>query len=111
VKDRKREVCSIFSRPVSYFCISYQAVGFVRFGAFTVVKIQVEVFWIVTSCGVALRNVGILPQHYSVPQPRRPRFEYRLLFCVGVTNISVSIHSSVDVINLLLPSQGWLFTC
>jgi hypothetical protein len=28
-----------------------------------------------------LRNVGILPQHYTAPQPRRPRIESRTV-CV-----------------------------
>jgi len=67
----------------------------------TAVKIQIEVFWVVTPCSVAvvysrfvescclcfqtgvatiplpdrgsmdLRNVGILPQHYTASQPRR----------------------------------------
>jgi len=44
------------------------------------VKIQVEVFWIVVPCSVAedggskvIRNVGILPQHYTASQPRSPR--------------------------------------
>jgi hypothetical protein len=64
---------------------------FATFEVLTVVKIQVEVFWVVTPCGVAvghvvapiltpedgskmvLRNVGILPQHYTVSQHRRAR--------------------------------------
>jgi hypothetical protein len=54
----------------------------------TAMKIQVEVFWIVTPCSFAvgyqlydedwdktLRNVGILLQHYAVSQPRRSRLE------------------------------------
>jgi hypothetical protein len=67
-----------------------------RFEAFTVVKIQVEVFWVVTPCnvmvvyqrvrgpcylhlhpadgsGIDLRHVGILPQHYTASQARRAR--------------------------------------
>jgi len=53
-------------------------------------RCQVEVYWIVTPCGVAvgyhihpedegskvLRNVGILPQHYTASQTRRPRLEF-----------------------------------
>jgi hypothetical protein len=54
------------------------------------VKIQVKVFWIVTPCSVVvghwslhredggsmdLSNVDILPQNYTVSQPRRPRLE------------------------------------
>jgi hypothetical protein len=53
-----------------------------RFEVFTVVKIQVKVFWIMTPCSVLvgysegegtmdLGNVGIIPQHYTVSQPRR----------------------------------------
>jgi len=41
-------------------------------------KIQVEEFWVVKTCsyhegggGKALWNVGILPQHYTLSQPRR----------------------------------------
>jgi len=44
---------------------------FERFEAFAAVKIQVEVFWDRSS--VDLRNVGILPKHYTASQPRRPR--------------------------------------
>jgi len=51
-------------------------------------KIHGEVFWIVTPCSVVvgylhiqgedgdmldLRNVGILPEHYTASQLRRPR--------------------------------------
>jgi hypothetical protein len=57
---------------------------------FTAVKIQVDVFWIVTPANVVidtkplqkedgaskvLRNVGILPQHHKESQPRRNRLE------------------------------------
>jgi hypothetical protein len=64
----------------------------VKFEVFTTVKIQVEIFWVVTRCGhvveykligrpccledesnKVLRNVGTLPQHYTASQPRRPR--------------------------------------
>jgi hypothetical protein len=62
----------------------------------TAVKIQVEVFWVVTPCAIwvstlqrsmlkdedggsmDIRNVGFLPQRYTASQPRRPRFEYTL---------------------------------
>jgi hypothetical protein len=63
-----------------------------RFEVFTVVKIQVEVFCVVTLCSVAViptfrkalvpqvadrsskvpRNVDILPQRYTASQPGRP---------------------------------------
>jgi len=58
-----------------------------RYEAFTAVTFQVEVFWHVTRCVAAsilhpedggstvLRNVGILPQQYTTPQPRRPRLD------------------------------------
>jgi len=39
---------------------------------FTVVLIQVEVFWIVTPCSVV---VGYHWQHYTASQPRIPRLE------------------------------------
>jgi len=42
------------------------------------VKFQVEVLWIVTpedGGSMVLRNDGILPQHYTASQPRRPRLE------------------------------------
>jgi hypothetical protein len=54
------------------------------FPVFTAVKIEVEVFWVVTPCSSndpedggskVLRNVDILPQHYTASQPRRPRLE------------------------------------
>jgi len=43
-------------------------------------KIQVDVFWVVAFQpedvnSKILRNVGILPQHYTASQPRRPRLE------------------------------------
>jgi hypothetical protein len=58
---------------------------------------QVEVFWFVMLCSVvvgyqhfgdhpkdggsmALLNVGILPQHYTASQARRPRLEYSYKF-------------------------------
>jgi len=51
-----------------------------------VMKIEDKVFWVVTPCTVVagyqhfrgsmdLWNVGILPQHYTASQPRRPRLE------------------------------------
>jgi len=62
---------------------------------FTAVMFQAEVFWVVTPCNIVvryqrfgdpyslqdpqdggsmdLRNVGILPQHYTASQLRRPR--------------------------------------
>jgi hypothetical protein len=65
-----------------------------KFEAFTAVKIQVEFLWVVTPCNdvvgyqsfggpccrrlqdenggnVAVRNGGILPQHYKASQPTR----------------------------------------
>jgi hypothetical protein len=73
----------------SLLCIkAYNQSPFARFEAFTVVRIQVEVFGVVTLCSVAvgyqrfggpcclhfqvdgsskvLRNVGIIQQHYKV---------------------------------------------
>jgi len=72
-----------------------------RFEVFTAVKIQVEVFWVVTPCSVAvghqrfgggglcslhlyreaggrkiLRNDGILPQRFTALQNRRPRLQF-----------------------------------
>jgi hypothetical protein len=48
------------------------------FEAFTAMIFLVEVFWLVTPCSVVvgggimdLRNVGILPQHYTASQTRR----------------------------------------
>jgi hypothetical protein len=66
-----------------------------RFAVFTAAKIQVKVFWVVMPCNVMveyqhfggpcclliqdkdegskfLLNVGILPHHYIMSQPRRP---------------------------------------
>jgi hypothetical protein len=59
----------------------------VRVEVFTAVKIQVEVFWVLKPCSVVLgyqlqlhhedagsmdlRDVGILPQHYTASEPRR----------------------------------------
>jgi hypothetical protein len=64
------------------------------FEVYKTVKIQVEILWGVTPCIVVvgypslickikpvyrlskeLRNVGILPQHYTVSQPRRTQLE------------------------------------
>jgi hypothetical protein len=45
------------------------------FEVLTVVKIQVEVFWVFDpedEGSMDLRNVGILPQHYKALQPGRP---------------------------------------
>jgi hypothetical protein len=70
-----------------------------RFEVFTAMKIQLEVFWVVTPCSVVLgkqrfrgpcrlhlqdedgggmvpRNVGTLSQHYMKSQLRRSRFEF-----------------------------------
>jgi len=48
----------------------------------TIRNIGVEVFWVVTPCNAGdsavLRHVGILPQHYTASQPRRPRLESSL---------------------------------
>jgi hypothetical protein len=54
------------------------------FEMFTAVKIHVEVFWFVTpqsedGGSKLLRNVGIIPQHYTASQPRRLQFE-----CVAI---------------------------
>jgi hypothetical protein len=54
-----------------------------KFGIFTTVKIQVQVFWVVTSCNdvVGHQHFGrpcclhlqfILPQHYTTTQSSRP---------------------------------------
>jgi hypothetical protein len=56
---------------------------YARLEVFTAVKIPVGVIWVVTPCSVVeedggsvyLRNVGILPQHYTASQPKRPRLE------------------------------------
>jgi hypothetical protein len=60
-----------------------------RYEVFMAVKIQIEVFWVVTLCSVLvlpscwhggsmdIRNVGIILQHYTMSQPRRPRLEMR----------------------------------
>jgi len=63
------------------------------FETFTVVMFHVEVYWVVTSCccgriptfrrtmlppsssSMVLWNVGILQQHYTASQPRRPWHE------------------------------------
>jgi hypothetical protein len=70
----------------------------VKFKVLMVVKIQVEVFWVVTLCSVlvgyqhfggpcylclqdegggsrVLRSTGILPQHYMVSQSSTPQLE------------------------------------
>jgi len=52
-----------------------------RSEVFTAVKIRVEILWVTTPCSVVVGcqrsmdvwNVGILPQHYTASQPRRPR--------------------------------------
>jgi len=41
-----------------------------RFEVFMAIKIQVELFWVVTWCSVVVGNVGILSQHYTASQPR-----------------------------------------
>jgi len=50
-------------------------------------RFHVEDLWIVTMCSVlveyqredggskVLRNVGMLPQHYTASEPRRPRLQ------------------------------------
>jgi hypothetical protein len=45
---------------------------YARFEVFRAVKIQDEVLCVVTPCSDVedLRNVGILPQHYTASQPR-----------------------------------------
>jgi hypothetical protein len=50
----------------------------VRFEVFMVVKIQVEVFWVVMSYlepedrgSMVLQNIGILPLYYMASQPGR----------------------------------------
>jgi hypothetical protein len=53
-----------------------------RFEGYTEVKIHIELFWVVTPCVFVLEgqsagnkvfpNVGILPQHYTASQTRRP---------------------------------------
>jgi hypothetical protein len=65
---------------------------YARFDVFTAVRIKFEVFWIVAPCSVmvgehraedggkmVLRNVGILPQHYTASQPKRPQIVSSLL--------------------------------
>jgi len=52
---------------------------------FTAVKIHVEVFWFVTpqsedGGSKLLRNVGIIPQHYTESQRRRPLLEWNVFF-------------------------------
>jgi hypothetical protein len=47
----------------------------VRFEVFTVVKIQVDVFWVVTPYCDVFRYVGILPQHNTTSQPKTPRLD------------------------------------
>jgi hypothetical protein len=81
------------------FCVCCQVE---KFEIFTAVKIQVKVFWVVMPCSIVvgyqcfrpcclnlqgdvggimvLKNVGILPQHYMVSQPRRPQPEYKVEF-------------------------------
>jgi hypothetical protein len=73
----------------------HQYVSMTTFRLFLKSKLQVEVFWVLTSfsewCGriptfrssmmnppedggsMDLRNVGTLPRHYTASQPRRPR--------------------------------------
>jgi len=55
-----------------------------------VVKIQVEIFWIVTQCTKRFEGLCCLqlqgePQHYTASQPRRPQVECLtlLLFKTG----------------------------
>jgi len=66
-----------------------------------VVMFQVEFFWVVTLCSLVLhaedggimdlRNAGILPQHYTASQPRRPRLDTRRLFGNGLSTESVCV--------------------
>jgi hypothetical protein len=60
---------------------------FARLKVFRAMKIQVEVSGVAMPCsivvgyqpedggGMTLQNTSILPQHYMVPQPRRPQLE------------------------------------
>jgi len=47
----------------------------VNFEAFTVVKFQVKVFWVVTHCSAVVGNVCILLQHYMESSPTRHQLE------------------------------------
>jgi hypothetical protein len=84
----------LFSSTVAYASIYYFVA---KFEVFTAVKTQVEVFWVVTLCSVSiftlqredggsmvLRNVDILPHHYTASQPRRPRHA-----CISLSNLLI----------------------
>jgi hypothetical protein len=45
-----------------------------RFGAFTAMKIQIEVLWVVTLCGFV---VGYY--HYTKSQPRKPQLGFLIV--------------------------------
>jgi hypothetical protein len=78
----------------------------VRFEVFTAVKIQVEVFWVMTPYSVVsrgplclhlhpedggskvLRNVDIRPQRYTASQPERPRFNPSKLIIININSKS-----------------------
>jgi hypothetical protein len=47
---------------------------YAKFEVFTAAKIQVVVFWKMEAAWYS-GNVGTLLQHYTAPQPRRPRLE------------------------------------
>jgi len=55
-------------------------VRYKRFGGPCCLNLQVEVFWVVTPSilpedggSMDLRKIGILPQHHTASQPRRPQ--------------------------------------
>jgi len=63
--------------------------------AFTALKIRAKVFYVVTQRSVAvgyqsfrgskvIRNVGIIPQHYTVSQLRRPRLDRHITHRVKI---------------------------
>jgi len=72
------------------------------------VKIEVEVFWAVKPCSVAvgyhhhLCNVSILSQHYAASQPGRPRhdplkFLYQYLCSLNYVSWQVHLGAHVRV--------------
>jgi hypothetical protein len=67
----------LINQPLNFYTISGNAVNYVISDAVTF-QVQDEVFWVVTPYSGGrrvLRNVGILPQHYTASQPGRPRLE------------------------------------
>jgi hypothetical protein len=50
-----------------------------------------------------LRNVGILPQHYTAPQPRRPRLESSPLWKPQISHVLNYTHRR----KFLLPPTKW----